>query len=90
MRRRLTILALCAGVAGSLAGCATTTTDAGNGGSGGDQECIVLALGGNKLCGADAASWCRATDDIGDRSSAQPGDDLYDAKMTCQDLESQY
>jgi hypothetical protein len=54
----------------------------------GDQakhECIVLALGGNKLCGQDAAAWCKSTDSI--RADAQPGDPDYDSKQSCQALE---
>lgn len=27
-------------------------------------DCIVLAMGGNKLCGEDAKAWCRATDGL--------------------------
>ena len=26
----------------------------------GSQQCIILALGGNKLCRSDAAAWCRS------------------------------
>lgn len=49
------------------------------------HECIVLALGGRKLCGQDAAAWCKSTDSI--RADAQPGDPDYDSKQSCQDLE---
>jgi hypothetical protein len=27
-------------------------------------DCVVLAMGGNKLCGEEAKAWCRATDDL--------------------------
>ena len=33
-------------------------------GCGGNQDCVVLAHGGNKLCGSQAAAWCRSTDAI--------------------------
>lgn len=31
--------------------------------------CIILANGGNKLCGADAAAWCDSTDEFRERDS---------------------
>jgi hypothetical protein len=34
------------------------------------QTCIVLALGGNELCGAQAAAWCQSMDSY--RQSVTP------------------
>ena len=40
--------------------------------SGVGQQCIVTALGGNKLCGADARAWCDSTDEIRAMNSTDP------------------
>lgn len=46
----------------------------------GDNHCLLLADGGRKLCGADAAAWCDSTDAIRnlarDTASQQVCDDL--------------
>lgn len=65
-----TVVALVALAA--LAGCG-----GGNSDSADDGPCIVLADGGNKLCGGDAAAWCRATD--ADRHQSIDAVDAYDA-----------
>ena len=44
-------------------------------GCGGSDDCIILANGGNKLCGDDAAAWCNSTDalrDVAGEISANP------------------
>ena len=33
------------------------------------EDCIVLAMGGNKLCGEDAAAWCSSTDSLRETAS---------------------
>jgi hypothetical protein len=35
-------------------------------GCGSSDDCIILANGGNKLCGDDAAAWCNSTDALRD------------------------
>jgi uncharacterized membrane protein len=79
MKKVMVILAASAALAG-VSGCSASSI------GGGNEQCIVLALGGNKLCGADAATWCRTTDSI--RKSS--GQDMSDSQMTCDSLESQY
>lgn len=49
------------------------------------QDCIVLVLGGNKLCGEDARAWCDATDSIRE-ASRNPF--LSDPSTTDIDIES--
>jgi hypothetical protein len=55
-------------VALGIGACAETDEAAGN--------CIILANGGNKLCGADAATWCDTTDEFreGDPALGLKGD----------------
>jgi hypothetical protein len=48
------------------------------------HECIVLALGGNKLCDEDAAAWCRATDE----TRKEYGDGA--SKANCAVIEAEY
>lgn len=54
MRALVVALALAAPVA--LAGCSAEELAGGN--------CIILANGGNKLCGEDAKAWCDSTEEF--------------------------
>ena len=60
--RRVLLLALLGGALASTAGCGAMDEIAG-------QDCIILANGGNKLCGDDAKTWCDTTDNV--RKSAE-------------------
>lgn len=64
---------------------AVVISKAQNGGFASNDPCIILALGGNKLCGSDAAAWCRATDPS--RRAFSPGSS---SASDCQSIEDQY
>jgi hypothetical protein len=49
--------------------------------------CVVLANGGNTLCGGTAASWCRATDPLRQLAASNLTNSSNDL---CQTIESQY
>jgi hypothetical protein len=59
-------------------------------GCAGDEQCIILANGGNKLCGADAAAWCDSTDSLREDATGTgyPSDDttIRDAQETCDEI----
>lgn len=74
MKHALAALLAAGCLAGALSGC------------GGSQDCIVLALGGNKLCGSDAAAWCRSTDAIRQQARALGSND-QSSEETCQQIE---
>ena len=74
MKRSLTGLLTLALIALALAGC------------GASAPCMVTATG-NKLCGGDAAAWCRATDSIRQGSSDPT---LQQTQSDCDSIESQY
>lgn len=59
---------------------------------GGSEDCIVLANGGNKLCGSDAAAWCESTDGIRDTANTlDPGNaDVRESQSVCDDLNEKY
>lgn len=85
MRATIAVLVAAAAIAAGTAGCGAVDQLTGN------ETCIVLAMGGNKLCGADAAAWCRSTDSI--RATADqldPAGTDPSSQQTCDDLESQY
>jgi hypothetical protein len=73
--KRLLLPILAAAV---LAGC----------GSSSSGTCIVLANGGNTLCGATAAAWCRSTDAIRALDPTNPT--IASSVAACQQVESQY
>lgn len=52
MRKILTLIITGAALAVALPAC------------GSQEDCIVLANGGNKLCGEEAKAWCSSTDSI--------------------------
>ena len=53
----------------------------------GEEDCIILAVGGNKLCGDDAKAWCDSTDSL--RSAAgRFGGDTGDSQATCDTIRS--
>jgi hypothetical protein len=64
------------------------------GGCGGSDDCIVLANGGNKLCGQNAAAWCDSTDTLRDtRGISQyltqaQRDAVAESQMTCDEIRS--
>lgn len=65
-------------------GCATTLpTDS--------SQCIVLANGGNKLCGEDAAVWCKSTNAIREvnRGSGPLGNSVEESQKLCKRIESE-
>lgn len=60
-----------------------------------DEPCIILAAGGNKLCGSDAAAWCRSTDSIRQSASNLSSDpttssSLSQSESDCSSIEAQY
>jgi hypothetical protein len=62
------------------------------GGCGSSDDCIVLANGGNKLCGENAAAWCDSTDTLRDTrgftqylTQAQR-DAVTESQMTCDEI----
>jgi hypothetical protein len=55
---------------------------------GGNKTCLVLAIGGNKLCDQDAAAWCRATDSI--RKLNQTDTTVAQTQADCDELEAKY
>ena len=89
MRKSIITLAVILGGAVALPGCSTAELTG--------QKCIVLANGGNKLCGNDAKAWCESTDSI--RSGAQDlqneyGDGSIDTSISesqslCDDIRGQ-
>jgi len=60
-----------AAVALPLTGCAASNEFAGT------QDCIILAVGGNKLCGDDAKAWCDSTDGVRDSAQEMASDPTY-------------
>jgi hypothetical protein len=59
-------------------------------GCGSNEDCIILANGGNKLCGDDARAWCDTTDSI--RSAADGLSDdptIDDSQAACDTIRSQ-
>lgn len=69
----------------------------GSSGSGAPAEdggaCIVLANGGNKLCGGDARAWCDSTDAIrgasGDTGDLGLDATVDESQRVCDDLRAQ-
>jgi hypothetical protein len=59
-------------------------------GCGGSGPCIILALGGNKLCGSDAAAWCRTTDSLRAEAISLGNTSDQGAQQTCNSIEQQY
>lgn len=60
-----------------------------------DEPCIILAAGGNKLCGSDAAAWCRSTDGIRQSASGLSSDpttssSLSQSESDCSSIEARY
>lgn len=63
------------------------------------EQCIILANGGNKLCGADAEAWCDSTDAIRDSAGDALNDPTYgdpsaaaanaDSQAMCDELRGQ-
>jgi hypothetical protein len=77
-------------LAGAVALAASVGVLSGCGGSSG--QCLVTSSG-SKVCGADAAAWCRATDDL--RNSVLSGGYSSDPTLAttqadCQAFESDY
>jgi hypothetical protein len=66
--RSLFAAAVAAGALAALPGC------------GSSSDCIILANGGNKLCGDDAAAWCDSTD-AGRNAVSGLGSSEVDASM---------
>lgn len=59
----------------------------------GSEKCIVLANGGNKLCGDEAAAWCDSTDAIRN-STGNTGDPMTDqtvrdSQAACDEIRDQ-
>lgn len=82
--RRFLAAGVAAGVlALAASGCGATS----DGGSGSSAPCMVLANGGNRVCGADAAAWCRATDGIR-QGATDPT--LQQTQSDCDMIEAQY
>jgi hypothetical protein len=52
------------------------------------QQCYVTGLGA-KLCGADAAAWCRTTDSLR-RATSGLGANVADSTNACNEAESSY
>lgn len=79
MKFKTTIVGVLLAAAIALAGC-------------GSDQCIVLANGGNKLCGEDAAAWCDSTDAVRDTTgfgqyiSEQDKQAISDSQQTCDDI----
>jgi hypothetical protein len=75
---RTLLLAIAA--AGLLAGCGGSSDAA-------KADCIILANGGNKLCGHDAATWCVETESA--RTGASDPT-LRQSERDCRQLEAKY
>jgi len=55
---KVVVVGLIASGAFAISGCAASDQ------AGLTGDCIILANGGNKLCGEDAKAWCASTDDL--------------------------
>jgi hypothetical protein len=78
MRRILALTVAIGALALAAAGC----------GSSSSQDCIVLANGGNTVCGETAATWCRSTDPIRNLDPTSPL--VASAVQACARVESDY
>ena len=78
MRRSLAAIAAAGALALGASAC----------GSSQSGPCVVLAEGGNELCGAPAAAWCRATDPIRALDPSSPI--VASAVALCQTIEGDY
>lgn len=93
-RRIITTAIVTAGLALSATACGSSSSG-GSGSSSGSSsdlpaDCIVLANGGNKLCGDTAKAWCTSTDDTRRASLELAQDaDLGDPQTAASIQESQ-
>jgi hypothetical protein len=59
----------------------------------GSSECVILANGGRKLCGSDAAAWCRSTDALREGHaglSLNFSMQIEEAQRLCEKVESKH
>jgi hypothetical protein len=76
--RALRALLIAGVIAGSAAGCSAGELTG--------EKCIILANGGNKLCGDDAKAWCESTREFrqGDPTLGIEGDS--ESQAVCDSL----
>lgn len=83
MRRLVTTALIGGALALSGAGCGAVDTLTGQ------EDCVILAMGGNKLCGDDARAWCDSTDSIRDTASEfGGGSDVASSQSACDTIRS--
>lgn len=72
----------------AVAGCAEAGTGGEEGFTGGEgaEDCIILAMGGNKLCGEDARAWCDSTTELREGDEEFGIEPDYETQQVCDGL----